>query len=126
MTRYPTSRNEEIELTERERRFIMYVISKAVKELKECKFRVEYHDSEKYKEDYKGMPDQRERSIGYSYAQRNAARDIAGSSLSEVFGGMGIDTINALEALAEREDIHTFCPIIVDEYYGELLKQWGK
>ena len=118
---------DKIGLTKRERNFAMYVISKAVRELTAFKRRekrtAEFADIEEY---YKGMPEQKGRSIGYGYGQRNAARDIAGSSLSALFGGMGCDTINALEALAEREDAHTFHEIIVEEYYAELVKQWKR
>jgi hypothetical protein len=125
LTRKRLFLTEKIGLTERERKFAMYVISNAVMELKEYRRRekrtAEFEDIEEY---HKDAPEQIERTIGYGYGQHNAARSIAGSSLSSLFGGMGIDTIYALEALAEREDIHTHCPVIVEEYYKELEKQW--
>ncbi|MDR2902889.1 MAG: hypothetical protein LBU77_00025 [Clostridiales bacterium] len=118
--------NEKIGLTERERRFAVDVISKAVYELKQYarreKMTAEFENIDEY---YKDRPDHN-RDIGYGYGQRNAARDIAGSSLSSLFGGMGADTINALESLSKREDIHTFCPVIVEEYYCELEEQWKR
>jgi hypothetical protein len=115
---------EKIGLTDRERKFAVSVISKSVYELKEYARREQR--ARELKDETEYYPGQNERNIGYGYGQRNAARDIAGSSLSSLFGGMGIDTINALEALAEREDIHHFCPIIVEEYYRELEKQWKR
>lgn len=112
--------NEKIGLTERERKFAVDVISSGVKALISAR-RFE-KSAETEPEAYEGN---NHRRLAYSYAERNTAREIAGGSLSALFGGMGMDTIIALENLSMREGIHTYFPIIVEEYYEELLKQWN-
>jgi len=111
--------DEKMNLTERERNFAMYVISNGVSALKFSQ--MDSADGH-YDNIWLSMV-MRERSFGHAQGQRRAAREIAGSSLSELFGGMGNDTIKALETLAERKGVHTYCPIIVEEYYEELVKQ---
>lgn len=109
---------EQIQLTERERHFAVSVISNGVYALRSARRSVE--SAEAMQEDYEGNC----RRLAYSYGERNTALSIAGSSLSDLFGGMGRDTIRALEALSIREDIHIHCPVLVEEYYEELMKQW--
>ena len=115
---YTSDVMKKLELSEREQHFAMYVISEAVNELKDYQYRTNQMEN-----NVAGFTDDRTR--GYSYGQHNATRTIAGSSLSALFGGMGIHTITALEKLAKRDDIHTFCPAIIEEYYGELCKCWN-
>ena len=110
----------EMNLAGDERRFVMAVISKGVCVLKDAR---EISDG---LDGYARDKELRERMEGCANGMRNAARDIAGSGLSNLFGGMGISTINALEALAEREDVNIFRDIIVDQFYAELVKEWGR